>query len=105
MSERIELLKKFMEEDSADPFIHYALALEYAKADQQQAIDMFELMLHTHRNYLPIYYQLAKLYEMRGQKENAVRTFDAGIILAKNQNDLKTLRELKAALEEIEDLH
>jgi tetratricopeptide (TPR) repeat protein len=104
MTDRIRQLEKFMEEDSSDPFIHYALALEYAKVDRQKAIDTFEILMRTSRDYLPTYYQLAKLYESQGQKANAVRVFEDGIDLARKQNNLKTLQELQRAREEIEDL-
>jgi Tfp pilus assembly protein PilF len=105
MSERIKQLEKFMEEDSSDPFIQYALALEYAKADQQKAVDTFQSLMNRNRDYLPTYYQLAKLYESLGQKEKATVAYDNGIALAKKQNDLKTLRELQAGLEEMEELN
>ena len=103
MTERIRQLEKFMEEDSSDPFIRYALALEYVKVDQRTAIDTLEVLMQTSRDYLPTYYQLAKLYESVGQKEKAENIFSAGIALAKMQNELKTLRELQAALQEMED--
>lgn len=103
MTDRIRQLEKFMEEDSSDPFIHYALALEYAKVDQQKAIDTFEILMQTRREYLPTYYQLAKLYESQEKKANAVKVFDDGIDLARKQNDLKTLQELQRAREEMED--
>jgi Tfp pilus assembly protein PilF len=103
MTERIRQLEKFMDEDSSDPFIRYALALEYVKVDQQKAIDTLEVLIQTSRDYLPTYYQLAKLYESAGQKEKAENIFHSGIALAKEQHDVKTLHELQAALQEMED--
>jgi tetratricopeptide (TPR) repeat protein len=102
MSQRIQLLKKFLEDDPSDPFTLYALALEYVKIDPQKAMDTFHLLLADHGEYLPAYYQLAKLYESRGQQENAAMTYEKGILIAKKQNDLKTLRELASAKEEME---
>jgi tetratricopeptide (TPR) repeat protein len=101
MSQRIKQLEKFMEEDSSDPFIHYALALEYAKVDQQKAIDTLLMLLQANNDYLPTYYQLAKLYEGVGQTEKSMHIFTAGIALAKKKNDLKTAGELQSALDEM----
>jgi tetratricopeptide (TPR) repeat protein len=101
MSERIQLLKKFLEDDPADPFTLYALALEYVKIDQQKAMDTFRLLVTDHSEYLPSYYQLAKLYESLGQLEDAAAIYDRGILIARKQNDIKTLRELASAKEEL----
>jgi Tfp pilus assembly protein PilF len=103
MTDRIKQLQKFIEEDPTDPFNHYALALEYSNIDQQKALSMFEKLVAASKNYLPAYYQLAKLYEIMGQKDNAKKTFGAGIAIAKSQSDMKTLRELNSALAELED--
>jgi tetratricopeptide (TPR) repeat protein len=101
MSERIQLLKKFLEDDPSDPFTLYALALEYVKIDQQKAMDTFRLLVTDHSEYLPAYYQLAKLYESLGQQEDAAEIYDRGILIARKQNDIKTLRELASAKEEL----
>ncbi len=103
MSERIKQLEQFIVDDPGDPFNYYALALECAKEDEHKARATFIFLVNDHQNYLPSYYQLAKLYDRLGQKENATDIFQKGIQIAKHQNDLKTLRELKAALEELEE--
>jgi tetratricopeptide (TPR) repeat protein len=102
MSERIQTLKKFLEDDPSDSFTLYALALEYVKIDPQKAMDTFHLLVADHREYLPTYYQLGKLYESLGQQENAAMTYEKGILIARKQNDLKTLHELASAKEEME---
>ena len=102
MSERIKQLEQFIVDDPDDPFNYYALALEYAKEDEHKARATFIYLVSEHQNYLPSYYQLAKLYDRLGQKENATDIFEKGIQIAKSQNDLKTLRELRSALEELE---
>jgi len=104
MSARIRQLEQFIVEDPADPFNHYALGLEYANIDTHRALQIFEHLIDNHREYLPVYYQLAKLYERLGQIKNASDTFTNGIAIAKQQMDLKTLRELNAGLEELDGL-
>jgi tetratricopeptide (TPR) repeat protein len=101
MSLRIEQLIQFIKDDPDDPFNHYALALEYCKSDEKLALEIFEDVVRNHGQYVPVYYQLARLYARVGQKEKAIQTFNDGIAIARDQRDLKTLRELNAALEEL----
>lgn len=101
MSPRIDQLIQFIKEEPDDPFNHYALALEYCKTDETRAKEIFEDLVKNHRQYIPVYYQLAALYARIGQKEKAIQTFNTGIAIAREQQDPKTLRELNAALEEL----
>lgn len=103
MSPRIDQLIQFIKDDPDDPFNHYALALEYSKTNETRAIEIFQNLLKNHPQYIPVYYQLAQLYARDGQKEKAIQTFNTGIAIAREQHDLKTLRELNAALEELLD--
>jgi uncharacterized protein HemY len=103
MSDRITQLEHFIEEDPTDPFNYYALGLEYVSRNEHKALEIFNHLISVHKNYIPTYYQLAKLYEQLGQKENAVQAYNEGIIIARQQNDFKTLRELNAGLQELEN--
>ena len=102
MPGRIKQLEQFILEDPGDPFNFYALGLEYSKVDPTKSIAIFTRLLADHKNYIPTYYQLAKLYEGFGQKENAIQIFKEGVKVAEAQRDLQTLRELRAGLEELE---
>ena len=103
MLDRIELLEGFIKEDPSDPFNYYALGLEYAKKDEHKALDIFKQLIKDRGDYLPTYYQLAKLYEHVGQKESAVITYQEGILLAKRLKDSKTQQELTAGLEQLKE--
>lgn len=103
MSSRIDQLNQFIKDDPADPFNHYALALEYCKTDDKRALEIFEHIIRDHRQYLPVYYQLANLYARIGEKKKAIQIFSEGIKTAAEQGDHKTLRELNAALEDLLD--
>ena len=96
-SARIEQLKSLLEESPDDPFLHYALALEYVKESPLQAREIFEKILTNYSDYLPAYYHAAHLYWSLGELEKAATTFDGGIALATKVNDLHTLRELRNA--------
>ena len=103
MLDRIKLLEQFIKEDPSDPFNYYALALEYAKIHEEKALDIFIQLITDHRDYLPTYYQLAKLYEQLGRKESALNAYNEGILIARQQKDFKTQQELAAGLEQLND--
>jgi tetratricopeptide (TPR) repeat protein len=103
MLDRIKLLEGFISEDPGDPFNYYALALEYAKEDESKALDIFKQLIKDRADYLPTYYQLAKLYEQIGQIKNALDTYNEGILIARQQKDFKTQQELMAGLEQLNE--
>jgi tetratricopeptide (TPR) repeat protein len=100
--ERIRQLEQYIEEDPTDPFNHYALALEYINADKRKAMSLFMNLVTAHEEYLPVYYQLGKLYEALNEPQQAIHYYTKGVALAHRKNDVKTLRELRAALQELE---
>ena len=93
-ADRLKQLQKFYEEDPLDPFNLYALALEYLKVDLALSRKHFQLLLANHPAYLPTYYHAAKLFHDTGDREGA-------IALARKNNDVKTLRELRSAYDEM----
>ena len=98
-SQRIDQLKEMLKNEPEDSFLNYALALEYAKAgDQKKAIELIEALLSRNKNYLGAYYQLGSLYEQITDIQRAVITYEKGIIIAQQQQNRKTLGELKQAL-------
>lgn len=99
-TERLKLLHQFYDEDPADPFNSYALALEYLNVDPEKALEFFEILLHKHVEYLPTYYHAAKFFQERGQKERAIHVYERGMALAGSQGNSKALRELRSAYDE-----
>lgn len=93
----IEQLERFAREEPDDPFNLYALALEYLKVDRAKAQSIFERLIDSHQHYVPTYYQLGQLYSDQGKMENAIQTFERGIIAARNAGDQKALREMEGA--------
>src|SRR5438552_3130290 len=99
---RIEILKGFLQENSNDSFSRYALALEYAKADQNEdAVREFETVKQNDPDYVATYFQLGQLYQKIGQIHDAEKTFRTGIAVAAKAGDDHTRSELEAALEAI----
>lgn len=100
---RIEQLLKFLEEDPNDAFSLYALALEYQHEQPEEALRLFNQLLASHPDYLPVYYQAAALSGENGKVEEAFKLYEAGIELARKQNNFTTLKELQAARELLQD--
>jgi Tfp pilus assembly protein PilF len=94
---RIDQLEAFLAEDPTDPFNHYALALEYLKADTTRALQQFEYLLKEHPSYLPTYYPFAHLLIEMKHPDRGEQVFLLGVDQARRANDSKTLRELQAA--------
>jgi len=98
MNDRINALKNLLADDPEDSFLHYALGLEYVKAgDTELALERFEILLHKHPDYLPVYYQAAHLYLENNNRENADIAFKKGIALANRLGNNKTYQELMNA--------
>ncbi len=96
---RLEQLKTFLQEEPNDPFLHYSIALEYLKLDEdQKALKIFENLMNKQPEYLPTYYHLGKLYEKLLNTEEAIKTYEKGILLARKQQNKRTFRELNEAL-------
>jgi tetratricopeptide (TPR) repeat protein len=98
MNERIHDLTNLLKDDPDDPFLYYALGLEYLKENHQDmALLMFTLIIRKFPDYLPVYYQAARLHVEMGDLNLADETFKTGISLAEKKLDDKTLVELKDA--------
>lgn len=98
---RLEQLIRFYEEDPADPFTLYGLALEYLKIDASKAEEYFDKLLADFSDYLPTYYHAGKLKATIGKRQTAIDIYEKGIQLAIAQQDKATQRELKSAYDEL----
>jgi Tfp pilus assembly protein PilF len=100
--ERIEKIMELMRHNPGDSFLKHALALEYIKAgEEDKAQGLFEELLRADPGYVGSYYHLAKLFERRGNKTDAIVWYEKGIEAAKHANDAHALNELRAAYEDI----
>lgn len=100
MNSRLETLKTAFANNSQDPFIRYALALEYKEAsDTDSSRKCFEELAQLFPDYVPQYYHFAQLLETLNEEELALTVYDKGIAKAQEHNELHALSELKAAKE------
>lgn len=93
---RIDLLKKYIDEDPNDPFNYYGLACEYQQVKPDEALSLFHKLLEDHPDYLPTYYQAGQLLEAYEREEEALKVYETGMALAKTQNNTKTFQELNS---------
>jgi tetratricopeptide (TPR) repeat protein len=78
--------------------------LEYLKTDEPvKALHAFLNVLASDGNYVGTYYHLARTYEKLGQQEDAVKTYEKGILIAKQMNDMHARNELQMALDDLID--
>jgi len=101
-SKKIRDLASSLKKNPDDSFIKFALALELLKKDDvSKARILFESILKHDPDYVGVYYHLGKLYEKTGRLQEAQQMYLDGIEIAQEQNEIRTEKELKEALESI----
>lgn len=95
---RIDSLLEFLKEDPEDGFIKFALAKEYEKIGTlKKALDTYLSLKELDSDYVGLYYHLGALYELLKEKDNALKTYEEGIVVAKKIADFHSLSELHTA--------
>ncbi len=103
-TDRLSQLEDLLKEDPTDSFLHYGIALEYAKkGNVEEAIARIEKLLSEKPDYLGAYYQLGHYYEVVKKDREAIHIYEKGILLAKKLGNIKTMNELREALQQLED--
>ncbi|MEZ5015975.1 MAG: hypothetical protein R2800_02910 [Flavipsychrobacter sp.] len=102
MDERIKKLQSYLEQSPNDCFLNHALALEYIKIGKdEEARGQFEKNRAYDANYVATYYHLAKLLERMGDEDEAIKVYEQGMVVAKEQGDTHSFSELRSAYEEL----
>lgn len=95
----VEQLEKLLAVDPDDSFMHYALALEYAKAgDHDKAAESFDRCIAIDEQYCYAYFHKARSLEADGQLEDARATLETGLGIAKRVGDQKAASEINSYL-------
>ena len=104
-NDRLIKLLELKETIPNDPFLDYAMALEYVKLDDvEKAASLFSMLYQDYPDYLPFYYHYGALLMNTNRGEQSEEVLQKGVLLAKSQNDMRTLAELEGLLVIIEDL-
>jgi len=99
---RLEKLLEFIKNEPDDPFLKYALATEYLRInDTDKALGYYEDLMANHRSYVGTYYHLGKLYEALGRTDDAIKTYETGMEVARDQKDNHAFSELKGVYDEL----
>ncbi len=103
-SPQLEKLLQLNLQAPQDPFIKFAIAQEYLKSDiTDEALKMFELLVHEFPDYVGAYYHLGKLHERLGKNDAAISVYKNGITQAAKKGDFHALNELKTALSQLSE--
>ena len=93
---RLARLHEFLNNEPDDPFLKYALATEYLSLnDTEKALSYFNDLVINHPSYVGTYYHLGRLYETLGKKEDAVKTYQTGMQVARKAGDNHAFSELQ----------
>lgn len=104
MTDRISQLLAFLEGRPNDPFIPYALAIEYKNSgDSASARRYFEDVRSRFPEYVPTYLHLGGLLSETGDVSGARAAYTVGIERARAAGDGHALSELADALALLED--
>src|SRR5580698_9522741 len=97
---RLEILHSMVEQNPADGFSRYGLAMEYVKSgDLATAMDQFVTLLEHNPNYAAAYFHGAQTLEKLGRIDEAKGLYRRGIEVTSAMGDDHTCSELQAALD------
>ncbi len=99
MNKRLSFLQELVNNNKADAFAHYALAMEYKKEGQlKEAVGTFDRLHATFPDYLPQYLMAGQMHLDNDQPDVARTWLEKGLALAQKTGDGKTAGEIEAAL-------
>lgn len=95
MMSRREKLLQLVERDPADPFLHFGLAMEWAKESQlDDALRCFDRAIELDPNYCAAYYHRGNTLANAGRVDEARQTLNRGIAAADRCGDAHSKREM-----------
>jgi predicted Zn-dependent protease len=102
VNKRLAFLEQTTRAGSADSFAWYALALEYRKEQRfDDALAAFVSLREKDPGYLALYLMAGQTLAEAGRPGDAGDWLRAGIELARERGDGKTLGELESALADL----
>jgi len=95
MSERLDKLMAFHEQDPTDTFCTYGIAMEYQKTgDLEAALRWLDRTIEIDSDYAYAHYQRARVLADRGDIDAAQSAIDAGLTAAQHTSDTHAAEEL-----------
>lgn len=98
MGNRLKELQQFLKESPNDPFLKYAITMEYKKTgDNENALAGFQDLRTNHSDYIGTYYHFAKFLEEQGRREEALEIYKVGMEVAQRLRNRHAYGELLSA--------
>jgi hypothetical protein len=100
MPTRLEMLRTLVTQGSADPFIHYGLAMELRTVGEaEEAWRIFESLLQAHPDYIPAYAPAADTLVSLGRSQDARTLCRQGIEHCERKGQKHARDQLQTALD------
>ena len=101
-SARAEILKTMVDQDPANAFTRYGLAMELVNSGEPElAIPQFEALLQHNPNYAAGYFHGGQTLEKLGRTDDAKDLYRKGIDVTRTTGDAHTRSELEGALAQL----
>ncbi|HMR20361.1 MAG TPA: tetratricopeptide repeat protein, partial [Sphingobacterium sp.] len=92
--ERLQQIQEFLAESPQDPFLNYALTMEYVKLGRdEEALQCFEKMVSEFPDYVGTYYHFGKFLEKNNHRNRAEEVYNTGIAVARTNRKMHALSE------------
>lgn len=102
--ERLQILQASLKENPNDVLTQYMLAMEYKGSnDMQAAIDLLNEIHKINEKYVPAYFLHAQCLEGMESYDAARKMYRLGIEIALKVGDNHAAREMRDALEMLDD--
>jgi len=99
----LDQLLPLLAAEPTDPFLRYAVAMEYAKLNRHDdALNEFNQLLQHAPDYVPGYFMAGRTCEQKGDLEAARTFYKNGIAAANRTGDSHAAGEISSALMAIE---
>ena len=100
--EKLAAFRRFVDQRPGDAAARYALAMQLGSMDRNaEAVEAFREVLRLEAGHVPALQQLGKLLARMGEREEAMRVYEAGIAAAKGPKDDHARRKLGKWLEQL----
>ena len=101
--DKIAALTEILEQDPANAFARYGLAMEHAsRGNTELALQEFHQLVTDHPDYTPGYFMAAQTLAKAGRTDEAKAQLAEGIASARRTGNQHALSEMQAMLDELE---
>ena len=99
-STRLDILKSMVEQNPADSFARYGLAMEYRNSgDLESAMGEFRSLMAANPDYAPAYFHGGQTLERMGRLDEARKIYQQGIEVTTRSGDQHARSEMQGALD------